>query len=108
MVEASPFGRYAPLVAAAAALAILATALLPRVVAAFTGIAAVNDPFVDNLAFLSVGVLFGQQVGLSAGRQEGHAQAAATINGLAGQVAAANARLDAVGAPPAAAVQHKP
>lgn len=101
MIVQSPFGRYAPLAAAVAALAILATALLPRVLAGFSGVGATPDPFVDNLAFLAVGVLFGQQVGLSAGREQGVMEATAKINGLQREVAAAHHRLDAAGAPPA-------
>lgn len=101
MMGASPLGRYAPLAAVVAAIAILLTALLPRVVAPFTGQPAVTDAFVDNLAFLAVGVLFGQQVGLQVGRQEAVTVAAAKINGLEGQVAAAHRRLDAAAVPPA-------
>lgn len=76
----SPLGKYAQAVAAVVAVGVIAAAVAVRV----AGIGA--DPFLDNLALLATGAVFGS---------------AAATNGIKPDVIAANVRLDAIGAPPA-------
>lgn len=103
-----PLGRFAAPAAAVACLFVIAAAVLTRV----TRPGQPGDPFLDALAFAAFGVLIGTPLGAAAGRAEGRAEgeteAVRRINGALAQGAAANARLDALGAPPAAAVPADP
>lgn len=95
-MTASPLGRYAPMAAAAASLFVIVAAVL---VHAFGK----ADTFLDYLAVLAFGTLIGVPLGAAQGRAEGTANAVQAINGALAQGHAANARLDAIGAPSAAA-----
>lgn len=75
----SPLGKYAQVVAAGVSIVAVGTALLSRPLA-------FADPFIDNIALICVGAIFGSF---------------ATVNGLKQPVEAAHVRLDALGAPPA-------
>jgi hypothetical protein len=75
-----PLGKYSQLVAAVVAVGIIAAAIGGR----FVGVV---DPFVDNLALLAAGAVFG-------------AAASTSVNGAA--LTAAHQRLDMLHAPPAA------
>lgn len=103
-----PLGRFAAPAAAAACLFVIAAAVLARFLR--PGVPA--DPFLDALAFAAFGVLIGTPLGAAAGRAEGRVEgeteAVRRINGALAQGAAANARLDALGAPAAAAVPADP
>lgn len=93
-MNGSPLGRYAAIGALAATLGTLTAAILYRILSlALTGEAA-SDATLDGWAYLSLGVLFGQQLGVWGGRQEGQSAAASTINGLARKTEAAHERLD--------------
>lgn len=87
----SPFGKYAQIVAAVAALAILGADGFVHV----TGGAA--DPFLDNLAFAAFGAIFGAS-----------ASTAATNGSVGRQLAALQTRLDNHGVPAAAAAPTAP
>lgn len=75
--------------------------LVAGVIAHLLGVA---DSLTDSLTLAAFLFLIGQQSGVAVGRQEGHTEAVRTINGLATEVRTANIRLDAINAPPAAAV----
>jgi len=92
----SPLGRYSAIVAAAACVGIIAAAVLYRI------LYREGDQWLDSAALLALGAVLATPVGAAVGRQQGEAAAAAKINGMATQVAAANMRLDAAGAPSAA------
>lgn len=80
----SPFGKYAGIVAAAAAALILGAWI-----ASLVGLVAASETL-NSVALLVVGVVFGTGAG-----------AAVVANGAHKQAEAANVRLDAVQAPPA-------
>lgn len=82
----SPLGRYSQVVAAVLATLIILTALVLRVIAFLQGQAEVQVPFVDNLALIAAGAVFG-------------AAASTSVNG--GKIEAAHRRLDQISAPPA-------
>lgn len=75
----SPLGKYAQVVAAAVSVGTIATALISRPLG-------FSDPFIDNVALIAVGAIFGSF---------------AAVNGIKGDVTAAHVRLDAIHAPPA-------
>lgn len=75
----SPLGKYAQIVAATVSVVSIGTALASRPL----GFA---DSFIDNVALIAVGAIFGSF---------------ATVNGIKGDVRAAHKRLDMVGAPAA-------
>lgn len=75
----SPLGKYAQIVAAAVSVSTIGAALISRPL----GFA---DPFIDNVALIAVGAIFGSF---------------ATVNGVRGDIKAAHTRLDMVGAPAA-------
>lgn len=102
MTPVSPLGRYSQIGALAASFLVLAAWLVVRVAAAIQGHVPPPDGQLDTLAFGAFLLLIGQGSGFLAGRQEGQTQAAATINGMAHDVAAAHTRLDEIGAPAAA------
>jgi len=88
VTSSSPFGKYAAIVAAIAALAVLASWLMTNI-----GIAGmVPSPQLDAAALIVLGAIFGTGAG-----------ALVMANGLGRQVQAANTRLDAIHAPPAGA-----
>lgn len=96
----SPLGRFAAPAAAAAALFVIVAAVLAHLIRPET-----RDSFLDALAFAAFGVLIGAPIGQAQGRLEGRAEgetaAVSKINGALAQGAAANTRLDAIGAPSA-------
>lgn len=95
----SPLGKYANLAAAFASIFVVVVNVIVHAAAGvFAG--ARSDPFLDNLTILAFGVLMGQ-VGA---HTEAVQVAAAKINGMEADVKASQTRLDAIGAPPAAAV----
>jgi hypothetical protein len=77
----SPFGSYSAVLTSIVALAVIAAAIVSHLIGQ-------PDEFIDNLAFAAFGVVFGLAPALSSG----------------GAAAAAHARLDAIGAPPTAAL----
>lgn len=99
----NPLGRYANIGALIASLFVLAVNVLVHAAAAVTGI--VNtDPFLDNITILAFGVLIGQ-VGAHG---EAVMVASQKVNGWHAEIVAANARLDRIGAPAAAAEEPDP
>lgn len=88
----SPLGRYGPLVAAVIALAIVGAAIAIHLAAAL-GYGSGTDPFIDSAALLVVGVVLGATALGGQVQQVQQAHEAAI---------AANKRLDAIAAPPAA------
>lgn len=86
----SPFGKYAQLVATITALAIVGFALVMH------AIGQGDTAWVDNLAFIAVGAIFG------AG-----ASTAATNGSLGTKLTALHARLDAAGIPADGATTDK-
>ncbi len=91
----SPLGRYSAIVAALVVVALIASAILYRLVYRE------GDQWLDSAALLAIGAVLATPVGAAIGARQGEAAAAAKINGLASQVQAANLRLDAAGAPSA-------
>lgn len=87
-MNTSPLGQYAPVVASLAAIAIVGGAIL----AALTNNAAAQSALHDPL-FLALGAIFGSAAAVPA--ISGH---------VAAEVAASSKRLDAIHAPPAAAI----
>jgi hypothetical protein len=85
-MTASPFGRYAAVVAAAAALFVLGG----WVATALHLFGAVDSGQLDTAALVILGAIFGTGAG-----------ALTVTNGLGKQLDAANTRLDAIGAPTA-------
>jgi len=92
----SPFGKYASLVAAIAALGIIGAWLVSALHVADVA----SSPELNAAALLVLGAIFGTAAG-----------ALSVTNGLGRQVASANTRLDAIDAPAAtiaaAIVEHK-
>lgn len=83
----SPLGKYSQIVAAFVAVSTIGTALVSRPLA-------FADPFIDNVALIAVGAIFGSF---------------ATVNGLKPSVQAAHKRLDSINAPAAEANgEHTP
>lgn len=74
-----PLGRYSTGVAAFIAVVLVVSCIALRVVG-------IRDPFIDNLALIAIGAVFG-------------ASAATHVNG--GRIEAAHRRLDIIAAPPA-------
>jgi hypothetical protein len=89
-------GKYTAVGALFGASFVLVAAVLARLLGR-------GDAFLDSMALAAFLFLIGQQQGILVGRQEGHTEAVAKINGLATEVRTANIRLDAINAPPAAA-----
>lgn len=96
MNSASPLGKYAEPVTAAAAGLIILAAIVVHLIEALAS-ASMNTTFLDNLALLAVGVLFGGKA-VANGAKEAVRE---PINQLEREVLAAHKRLDAQGAPPA-------
>lgn len=98
-----PLGRYGAPAAAIACLFVIGAAVLSHLIRPGQ-----SDQLLDYLAVGAFGVLIGAPLGAAQGRAEGRTEgetvATQKINGALSQGAAANARLDAIGAPPAAAV----
>lgn len=90
-MASGPLGKYSQAVAAVLATVIVITALILRVIAAILA-TEVSSPFVDNMALIALGAVFG-------------ASAATTVNG--GAIQAAHRRLDEISAPPADYLQAK-
>lgn len=85
MNSTSPFGQFAPVVAALAGLAIVAAAIIAALTNNGAAVSTLHDPLL-----IAIGAIFGG------------AAAVPAINGhVAAQATAANARLDAINAPPA-------
>ena len=78
-----PLGKYSQLVAAVVALAVIGSTIALR----FLG---QSDPFIDNMALLALGAVFG-------------AAASTAVNG--DKIEAAHKRLDIIAAPPADALE---
>jgi hypothetical protein len=95
VTQVSPLGRYSAIVAALVAVGLIAAAIVYRMVYRE------GDQWLDGAALIAIGAVFAAPVGLAVGARQGESAAAAKINGLGAQVAAANIRLDAAGAPPA-------
>src|SRR5436190_20600915 len=88
----SPLGRYGAVVAASVSIAVVIAALAVHLAAVF-GQGSGTDPFIDSAALLVIGVVLGAS---ALGGQVGQVQQAHD------SATAANKRLDALGAPPAA------
>lgn len=91
-MHSGPLGKYSQIVAAALATLIIVAAISVRIIAAFTGVL-VQTPFLDNLALIAMGAVFG-------------AAASTSVNGNA--IQAAHSRLDQIAAPPANHLQQHP
>lgn len=76
----NPLGKYAQVVAAVVALGTIASAIFAHLVRPG------GDPFLDNLAFVSLGAVFGAQ---------------GVVNGIKRDIGAVNTRLDMAGVPAA-------
>lgn len=87
-----PLGKYSQIVAAVLATFIIVAAISVRIIAAFTGVL-LQTPFLDNLALIAMGAVFG-------------AAASTSVNGY--KVEAAHRRLDLISAPPADLVEKHP
>lgn len=81
-----PLGKYSQIVAACLATFIIVSAVVLRIIVAITGNTTLAFPFVDNLALIAMGAVFG-------------AAASTSVNGNA--IQAAHRRLDEISAPPA-------
>ncbi len=86
-----PLGKYSQAVAAVLATIIVISAIAVRVITALTG-HGLPTPFLDNLALIAMGAVFG-------------ASAATAVNGNA--INAAHRRLDEIAAPPADYMQAR-
>ena len=91
-VNHGPLGKYSQMVAAGLATFIIVAAVTVRILAQFTGVH-IESPFLDNLALIAMGAVFG-------------AAASTSVNG--NKIEAAHRRLDLVSAPPADALQAHP
>jgi len=80
-----PLGKYSQVVAASLATFIIVAAVSVRIIAQFVD-QAIETPFLDNLALIAMGAVFG-------------AAASTAVNGAA--ISAAHQRLDTISAPPA-------
>lgn len=87
-----PLGKYSQIVAAVLATVIILAAIATRIIAAFTGVL-IQTPFLDNLALIAMGAVFG-------------AAASTSVNGQ--KIEAAHRRLDLISAPPGDALQTHP
>lgn len=90
-----PLGKYSQTVAAILASIIIVAAVTVKVVQGITG-DSIATPFLDNLALIAMGAVFG-------------AAASTSVNGHT--IEAAHRRLDTIAAPPAGyleAAQHSP
>lgn len=87
-----PLGKYSQAVAALLATFIIIAAVATRIITQITGIP-VESPFLDNLALIAMGAVFG-------------AAASTSVNG--NKIEAAHRRLDLVSAPPADVLQSHP
>lgn len=87
-----PLGKYSQAVAASLATFIIIAAVATRIITQFTGVH-IESPFLDNLALIAMGAVFG-------------AAASTSVNG--NKIEAAHRRLDLVSAPPADALQTHP
>lgn len=86
----SPLGKYSELVAAVIATGTIASAVAVRIIGAFVG-GIPDTPFLDNLALIATGAVFG-------------AAASTAVNGQS--IEAAHRRLDTIAAPPAGVMQR--
>lgn len=84
-MHSGPLGKYSQIVAAGLATLIIVAAISVRVIGAFVG-SVPEVPFLDNLALIAMGAVFG-------------AAASTSVNGNA--IQAAHSRLDQIAAPPA-------
>ena len=80
----TPFGKYADILTTIVALGVIVAAITLHLFN--VSFLHNDDAFIDNLAWLAAGAMFGTR---------------AAANGYAGQVVAAHKRLDLIGAPPA-------
>lgn len=87
-----PLGKYSQTVAALLATFIIVSAVTVRIISQFTGFA-IETAFLDNLALIAMGAVFG-------------AAASTSVNG--NKIEAAHRRLDLVSAPPADILQEHP
>jgi len=83
----SPLGNFGPLVAAIVGIAVILAFVLATLFQGFLGLVGTDLSSLRELALLALGAIFGLSGGAAAGSQA---------------VAAANRRLDAIGAPTAA------
>lgn len=98
----SPLGRFADFVTAGASIAAIGAALIAHLALVF-GVASTTDAFLDSLAVLAFGVLYGTSRGVSAGRDSAAAELAERANLNTKLALAAHERLDKTGAPPSSA-----
>lgn len=91
-MTSGPLGKYSQAVASVLATFIIVSAVAVRIITQFTGIG-IDTPFLDNLALIAMGAVFG-------------AAASTSVNG--NKIEAAHRRLDLVSAPPADWMQAHP
>lgn len=92
----NPLGKYAEAVSAIVAVAVIFAAVAMHAYSAFVGVD-LNTTFVDNVALIAVGVLFGGKA-VANGAKEAVKE---PILQLERQIHAAHTRLDTIEAPPA-------
>jgi len=78
-MNAGPLGKYSQAVAAVVAIGVIAAAIVLRFIGQ-------SDPFIDNIALIAIGAVFG-------------AAASTSVNG--NSIQSAHRRLDLIAAPPA-------
>lgn len=86
-----PLGKYSQIVAAVLATFIIVAAVTVRLINVVTGVG-IESPFLDNLALIAMGAVFG-------------AAASTSVNG--GAIQAAHRRLDEIAAPPANYLENR-
>lgn len=92
----SPLGRFADVVTAIVSVGVIAAAL-----ASHLGIVGTPDAFIDSVALIAVGILYGTARGVAAGRDTATYELGERANLNTSLTLAAHDRLDKLGAPPA-------
>lgn len=99
--SSSPFGRYTPAVAAVVAVLVVAAAVAVHTVTAL-GMVTIASPADVNFLDIAAGAVLALLFGTAYGIRIGGNGAVSAANAALSVAQAAHARLDAVGAPPAA------
>lgn len=100
-VAQSPLGRYADFVTAIVSVGVILAAF-----ASHLGIIGVPDPYIDSIALIAVGILFGTARGVAAGGSAQNVELAELVKLLSELTMAAHKRLDQIDAPPAVLDVH--
>lgn len=92
----SPLGRYADFVTAIVSVGVILAAF-----GSHLGIVGAPDPFIDSIALIAVGILFGTARGVAAGGTAQNVELAELVKLLSELTMAAHKRLDQIDAPSA-------